>query len=180
MLHTRFIHDETIMRKIVFAVFLFSFFAATAFAGKLTDFRLKNLDNKTVSYSQLKGKKLTVIDFWATWCKPCVRSIPKLVKLHEQYKNQGVEFIGVNVDGTRNLPKVKPFSHSLNIAYPVLLDVNNELMNKLKVTAMPTIIIVDANDEIVFFHQGYRPGDEKALEDEIKKFLKASENVNEK
>ncbi len=168
------------MRKSIFAIFPFIFFSEAAFAGKLPDFRLKNLDNKTVAYSQLKGKKITVIDFWATWCKPCVRSIPKLVKLHAQYQKDGVEFIGINVDGTRNLSKVRPFSHSLNIAYPVLLDLNNELMNKLKVTAMPTIIIVDANDEIVFFHQGYRPGDEKALEDEIKKLLKASESANEK
>jgi thiol-disulfide isomerase/thioredoxin len=168
------------MRKHIFAIFLFIFFAAPVFAGKLPDFKLKNLENKTVSYSQLKGKKVTVIDFWATWCKPCVRAIPKLVKLHEQYKNDGVEFIGVNVDGTRNLPKVKPFAHSLNIAYPVLLDENNEVMNKLKVTAMPTIIITNADDEIVFFHQGYRPGDEKTLEDEIKKLLTASESANEK
>jgi len=168
------------MRNFIFAIFLFVFFSQPALAGKLPDFRLKNLDNKTVAYSQLKGKKLTVLDFWATWCKPCVRAIPKLVKLHEQYKAQGVEIIGINVDGTRNLSKVKPFSHSLNISYPVLLDVNNELMNKLKVTAMPTLLIVDANDEIVFFHQGYRPGDEKTLEDEIKKLLTASESANEK
>jgi len=168
------------MRKVFFAIFLLLFLSQPAFAGKMADFRLKNLENKTVAYSQLKGKKLTVLDFWATWCKPCVRAIPKLVKLHEQYKAQGVEFIGINVDGTRNLPKVKPFAHSLNIAYPVLLDVNNELMNKLKVTAMPTLLIVDANDEIVFFHQGYRPGDEKMLEDEIKKLLTADESANEK
>jgi len=168
------------MQKIFLAFFPFIFFASTAFAGKMPDFRLQNLDNKTVSYSQLKGKKLTVIDFWATWCKPCVRSIPKLAKLHEQYEKQGVQFIGVNVDGTRNLSKVRPFAHSLNIAYPVLLDVNNEIMNKLKVTAMPTIIIANADDEIVFFHQGYRPGDEKTLEEEIKKLLSASEKADEK
>lgn len=168
------------MRKIFFAIFLFVFFIKSVFAGKLPDFKLKNLENQTVSYSQLKGKKLTVIDFWATWCKPCVRAIPKLVKLHEQYKNAGVEFIGVNVDGTRNLPKVKPFANSLKIAYPVLLDENNEVMNKLKVTAMPTLIITNADDEIVFFHQGYRPGDEKTLEEEIKKLLAGSGAADEK
>jgi len=167
------------MRNFFSAAALF-LFAMPVFAGKLPDFRLQDLNNKTVSYSQLKGKTLTVLDFWATWCKPCVRSIPKLVELHKQYEKQGVRFIGINVDGTRNLSKVKPFAHSLNIAYPVLLDVNNEIMNKLKVTAMPTIIITDAEDEIVFFHQGYRPGDEKTLEEEIKKLLSASEKTDEK
>jgi thiol-disulfide isomerase/thioredoxin len=167
------------MRSILFTVLLFTV-TTTAIAGKMPDFRLQNLDNKTLSYSQLKGKKLTVIDFWATWCKPCVRSIPKLVKLHEQYEKQGVQFIGVNVDGTRNLPKLKPFARSLKIAYPVLLDVNNDLMNKLKVTAMPTLIIANAEDEIVFFHQGYRPGDEKTIEEEIKKLLAAADELDEK
>lgn len=169
------------MRKFIFSISLFIFFCnQAAIAGRIPDFKLKNLDNKTVAYSQVKGKKLTVIDFWATWCKPCVRAMPKLVKLHEQYKSEGVEFIGVNVDGTRNLSKVKPFANALNISYPVLLDENNDVMNKLKVTAMPTLIIANADDEIVFFHQGYRPGDEKVLEEEIKKLLAGSGATDEK
>lgn len=139
--------------------------------GKIVNFRLNDLDNRSVTYAELKGKKATVIDFWATWCKPCVRSIPKLVKLHERYKDQGVQFLGVNVDGTRNLSKVKPMAHSLGVTYPVLLDVNSQVMSELKVTLMPTILLVNERDEIVAFHQGYRPGEEEILEKEIKKLL---------
>ncbi len=141
-------------------------------SSKIGNFRLNDVENKSVSYAEVKGKKVTVIDFWATWCKPCVRSIPKLVKLHEQYKAQGVQFIGINVDGTRNLPKVKPMAHSLGITYPVLLDVNSQVMTDLKVTQMPTILVVNERDEIVAFHQGYRPGEEEVLEKEIKKLLR--------
>ncbi len=139
--------------------------------SKIGNFRLNDLNNKSVTYVELKGKKVTVIDFWATWCKPCVRSIPKLVKLHEKYKDLGVQFIGVNVDGTRNLPKVKPMAHSLGIKYPILLDVNSQVMSELKVTQMPTILVVNEHDEIVAFHQGYRPGEEEILEKEIQKLL---------
>ncbi|MEK7727331.1 MAG: TlpA disulfide reductase family protein [candidate division KSB1 bacterium] len=139
--------------------------------SKIGNFRLNDLDNKSQSYAELKGKKVTVIDFWATWCKPCVRSIPKLVKLHEQYKSQGVQFIGVNVDGTRNLSKVKPAAHSLGITYPVLLDVNSQVMTELKVTQMPTILVVNEHDEIVALHQGYRPGEEELLQKEIEQLL---------
>ena len=99
-------------------------------AGKIKDFKTKDLKNKTVTYSEVKGQKITVIDFWATWCKPCVRSIPKLVKIYEKFKDQGVQFIGINVDGNRNLPKVKPMVRSLKIKYPVLLDLNNQIMKK--------------------------------------------------
>ena len=141
--------------------------------GRINDFRLDDLDNKSVRYAEIRGKKVTVIDFWATWCKPCVRSIPKLVQMHDHYKNKGVQFIGINVDGVRNLNKVKPMAHSLGIDYPVLLDVNSQVMSDLKVTAMPTVLLVNENDEIVARHQGYRPGDEKILEEEIQKLLQA-------
>jgi peroxiredoxin len=161
-------------------LFTFIFGAEIAFAGKIPDFSLKDLNNKTVSYSQIKGKRLTVIDFWATWCKPCLRSVPELIKLYERYKEEGVQFIGISVDSPRNLSKVKPFANSLGINYPVLLDLNSQVMTELKVTVMPSILIIDEQDEIVFFHQGYRAGDEDVLEQEIKKLLeKTKQNTNE-
>ena len=125
-----------------------------------------------MSYSELKGEKITIIDFWATWCKPCIRSIPKLVELYETYSDQGVQIIGISVDSPRNVQKVKPFSKSLGITYPVLLDINSEVMTKLNVTLLPTLLLVNDQDEIVFIHQGYRPGDEKFIAEELEKILK--------
>ena len=144
--------------------------------GKIHDFRLKDLDNKSVRYSQLKGEKITIIDFWATWCKPCSRAIPKLIEIYERYNEQGVQLIGISVDSPRNLPKVKPFVHSRHITYPILLDVNSQVMTDLKIKLLPTILFIDSDDEIIFFHQGYRSGDEKVIEKEIQKILK---NINE-
>jgi thiol-disulfide isomerase/thioredoxin len=158
--------------NMILAVVLSFYLFLSPPASKVGNFRLNDIENKSVSYAELKGKKVTVIDFWATWCKPCVRSIPKLVKLHEQYQAQGVQFIGINVDGTRNLSKVKPMAHSLGITYPVLLDVNSQVMTDLKVTQMPTILVVNERDEIVALHQGYRPGEEEILEKEIQKLLR--------
>ncbi|MGH7493586.1 MAG: TlpA family protein disulfide reductase [bacterium] len=152
--------------------YLFSLLLFSALShGKINDFRLNDLDNKSVRYAELKGNRVTVIDFWATWCKPCVRSIPKLVQLHDSFKNKGVQFIGINVDGVRNLNKVKPMASSLGINYPVLLDLNSQVMSDLKVTALPTILLVNEKNEIVARHQGYRPGDEKILAEEIQKLL---------
>ncbi len=153
------------------AIILPFYFYLAPLPSKIANFRLNNLENQSVTYAELKGKKVTVIDFWATWCKPCVRSIPQLVKLHEKYQTQGVQVIGVNVDGTRNLPKVKPMAHSLGIKYPVLLDVNSQVMTELKVVQLPTILLVNERDEIVALHQGYRPGEEETIEKEIKKLL---------
>ncbi len=137
----------------------------------VTNFRLKNLDNRTVSYNSLKGERLTVIDFWATWCKPCIKSIPKLVEISEELEDDGVQFIGISIDGPRNLAKVKPFARSLGVTYPVLLDINSEVMAKLSVRAVPTLLIVNEDDEIIYFHEGYKPGEEDDIREEIKKLL---------
>lgn len=146
--------------------------ALNCLAGKIDDFTLNDLDNKRVSFSDLKGEKVTILDFWATWCKPCARAIPKLITLYEDLKDQGVQVIGINVDSPRNLPKVKPFVNSQGINYPIMLDSNSELMSELQVTALPTILIIDDQNEIVSIHRGYRPGDDIILREEIDKLIK--------
>ena len=139
--------------------------------GKVYDFSLKDTENQTVRLSEISGKSLTVIDFWATWCQPCIRSIPRLVDLSEVYKDQGVAFIGISVDSPRNLSKVKPFARSMGIRYPVLLDSSGELMGELNVTAVPTLLIIDSNNRILYMHEGFSAGDEVAIREEIDKQL---------
>ena len=60
---------------------------------------------------------------------------------------------------------------SLKITYPVLLDLNNQIMNDLNITSIPYLLIVDSENNIVKTHVGYRPGDEKILDQEIQKLL---------
>lgn len=134
---------------------------------KIYNFKLKNLDNRTVSYQDLKGENLTVIDFWATWCKPCLQSIPKLVEMSDEFEEQGVQFIGVSVDGPRNLNKVKPYAKSAGIDYPVLLDTDNSVMGRIGVRAVPSLLVVNSSDEIVYFHEGYAPGEDQIIREEI-------------
>jgi len=148
-------------------ILLFSFFSSVADEPPVYNFKLKNLQNKTVSYNELKGEELTVIDFWATWCKPCINSIPKFVEMFDEFESEGVQFIGISVDGPRNLNKVNPFVKSLGVDYPILTDLDNEVMNRLGVRAIPSLLIVDNEDDIVFFHEGYAPGEEQLIRNEI-------------
>jgi len=134
-------------------------------------FRLRDLDNQWQEYADLKGNKLTVVDFWATWCQPCVRSIPLLNKMAAEYTDKGVSFIGVSIDGPRNQSKILPFIHSMGVTYPVLRDVNSELMSELGVTAVPTLIVFGSDGEQLYFHEGFRPGDEAIIQKHIEKFL---------
>jgi thiol-disulfide isomerase/thioredoxin len=130
-------------------------------------FRLRDLDNAWKEYSDLKGSQLTVIDFWATWCQPCVRSIPLLSEMEKNYRDRGVNFIGVSIDGPRNQSKIKPFIQSMGVEYPIIRDLDSELMSDLGVTAVPTLLIYDAEGELLFFHEGFRPGDEFIIRDHL-------------
>jgi len=145
------------------AVLVFTVFAS----AQEPAFRLKDLDDNWKEYGDLKGSALTVIDFWATWCQPCVRSMPLLNEIAKEFEEQGVRFIGVSVDGSRNQAKIAPFVRSMGITYPILRDMDSELMQNLGVTAVPTLIIFDSSGDQVFYHEGYRPGDEQLIREHL-------------
>ncbi|WP_298363676.1 TlpA disulfide reductase family protein [uncultured Lutibacter sp.] len=158
------------MRALIIVVMLFSILNVSA--QQVRNFKLKDIENNTQSFTQLKGSKLTVIDFWATWCKPCVKAIPELNKIYEAYKIKGVEFIGVSCDGPRSVSKVAPLSKTLQIKYPILLDINSEIKSELNLNAFPTLVIVNSNNKIVWVHEGFVSGDQKLVIEEIEKLLK--------
>jgi len=68
------------------------------------DFAAKDLADQTVRLADYRGQKVVLIDFWASWCGPCRKESPDLVKLYEKYKDKGFEFIGVSLDN-----KTKPW-----------------------------------------------------------------------
>lgn len=135
------------------------------------NFETKDIDNKWVNLEDLSGEKFTVIDFWASWCKPCVNALPKLNILSEQYKSEGVNFIGISVDGPRNQAKVKPFTESLGMGYPIVFDSDQELFSEMNASVLPTLIILNNKGKEVYRHEGFQPGDEKMLNDEISALL---------
>lgn len=147
------------------------FIIALELNAQLPDVEMQNIDNEWTALESLKGEKLTVVDFWATWCKPCVSAIPKLNSIYSELNSQGVEFIGVNTDGPRNQSKVKPFARSLNIKYPVLLDPDQELVNQLNVTVFPTLLVFNSKGKLVYTHEGFNAGDEVLIKSEIQKIL---------
>ena len=157
--------------KSLYLILFTTLFTLHSYSQSIYDFELENTDGELVSYEELKGSKLTVIDFWATWCKPCVNSIPKLVELYDSYDKEEVAFIGISIDSPRNLAKVKPFMQSMGVNYPVLLDMNQEVMRDMNLTSVPALLIVNADDEIVSFHEGFAPGDEDKIKKEIDAFV---------
>lgn len=150
------------------------FFLFYAFVGwsQIPDLQLKDLDQNQNSLEALKGEKYTVVDFWATWCKPCVAAIPKLNEIYAEFSDKGVNLIGVNVDGPRNQAKVKPLVRSLNVNYPILLDPDQELVNDLNVSAFPTLLVFNSKGKEVFVHEGFTAGDEDIIRKKLTELLK--------
>jgi len=79
------------------------------------------------------------------------------------------------VDSPRNDAKIRPFVNTYKLKYPVLRDPNSAYASEANVRYFPTLMIVDRERNILYIHQGFHPGDEKVIEDEIKKHLKRNE-----
>lgn len=82
------------------------------------------------------GANITLVEFWATWCKPCLRTIPHLTELHHRYGDRGLQIVGVS-DESRDvvLPFVEEMGQKMD--YPVAVDVNNKTTNRFRGTDTP-------------------------------------------
>ena len=142
----------------------------TVFA-QLPQVTLKDINGKSVRLDTLSnGGKPIIIDFFATWCKPCNRELSAISEVYDQWQSEtGVRLIAVSIDQAHHINKVKPLVDQLGWPYEVLLDPNSELKRALGVQLIPYTLIVDGNGKIVYKHSGYVDGEEDELLEEIKK-----------
>jgi len=115
-----------------------------------------------------------VLDFWATWCKPCVKSFPELNALYKKYKNQGLTVVGINEDGSRSHAKVKPFVSRLKIEFPILIDEKNHVMRRFQAHSLPTTVLISPDGRVVLRHTGFNQKAMEKLEQHIVSLLKQS------
>ncbi len=158
------------MKILLFTIFT-GLITATLQAQTIRDFSASTIHKETVTYSNIKGDSLTIIDFWASWCKPCLKAMPKLEKVFQEYRNKSVNVIGINVDGPRSVSKARPLVNTLNITYPIIIDMEGNIKNNMEVNSLPTLLIINSKNKIVYRHEGYAPGDEEELKRMIDKLL---------
>ena len=135
----------------------------------LPSITLKSIDGEEVNIADYgTNGKMTIISFWATWCKPCIKELKNMNDLLEDWSDEyGVELVAVSVDDSRNINKVKPFASGMGWDFDVLLDPNGDLQRALNVANPPVTFLVDAHGKIVYTHTGYVEGDEYELEEHI-------------
>jgi len=158
------------MIKSILLIF-FALLAIKIVAQNKVDFRYELMDKSKAKLSDLYKDGPVLVNFWATWCKPCLHEIKALNKMYENYKREGFKILGVNQDTPRSLTKVKALVSSSRLKYLIALDANKEIAEKFNVQAVPANFLIDKNGEIVFTSTGYFPGDEVEIEDALKKIL---------
>jgi len=132
--------------------------------GMAADFTLKDLNGKDVSLSDFKGK-VVMLDFWATWCPPCVKAVPELIALHEKYKADGFEVIGISMD--HSVGDAKNFVKDKSIPYTVLMT-SSRVEKQFGVVNIPVTFLIDRSGKVVKKHLGFAPGVGKQIEKEIR------------
>lgn len=160
------------MRKILPLLIVMTFAFGKGIA--VPELKLKDLQNTTLSTKELTGGKITLINFWATYCVPCRKEMKHLDRINKTYSDQGVQVVGISIDDSRTVGRVKSMVRSQKLAYTMLLDTEKKFYNNFNTNAMPFSILVDADGQIIWEHTGYIPGDEIKMETEIKKAISAT------
>ena len=156
------------MKNLLTALSLF--FATTALvAQELPSTTLKTLDGKQVDIlSQINHDGPTVISFWATWCKPCIKELNAFMDYAIDLEDEvNMKVLAVSIDDTRNSSRVAPLVQGQGWEYTVLLDENQDLKRNLGIVNVPFTLVLNSAGEVVWKHSGYSPGDEEHLAEVI-------------
>ena len=155
---------------------LMSALLAVMFLGahaQLPKVSLKDLSGKTVSTDTLSNNgKPFIIDFFATWCKPCNRELDAIAEVYEEWQEEtGVKIIAISIDQAQNINKVKPLVDNHGWEYEVLLDPNSDFKQALGIQMIPYVLIVDGKGNIVYKHNGYTDGAETELIEKVREVI---------
>lgn len=134
---------------------------------------VKDIDGKPLNTSTIKNDgKPMIIDFWATWCKPCVASLNGMSEQYADWQEEtGVKIYAVSIDDTRTMSSVAPFVAGKGWDFTIILDPNSDFRRAMNVNNVPHTFLIDGNGKIVMQRNTYTPGDEEKMYEELKKLV---------
>jgi thiol-disulfide isomerase/thioredoxin len=140
--------------------------------NEMPNISLKDINGNLVNIKTLADSgKITIVTFWATWCKPCLKELNNTLDLIDDWKaDYNVQYYAVSVDDAKTTHSVKPMATALGYVdnYNILLDPNKDLARNMNVNNPPMIFIYDTNGSLVYSHMGYTEGAEYDVDDKLK------------
>ena len=115
------------------------------------DFRLTDLEGKSQSLSQYRGK-IVLVNFWATWCKPCTTEMPAMQTVYDKLRDKGFVVLAINEleDDAKVRQHIKQYGHT----FPVLMDRDNKVANQFGVFGLPVSVFIDQEGRVQVFIKG--------------------------
>lgn len=136
----------------------------------LPDFSLTPFQGKSPESISQAGGKVTLVNFWATWCEACMVEMPSIVKLQQAYRGKGFRVVAIDLDEKPEavLPKTMK---DLGIDFPVFVDSDNKLSELFDVHAIPLTVIIDKDRKVLFMENGERNWNGEEIRSKLDKWL---------
>jgi cytochrome c biogenesis protein CcmG, thiol:disulfide interchange protein DsbE len=136
---------------------------------------IKTLKGETFNTGKLSNDgKPMLIDFWATWCKPCIEELNAINDNYADWKKEtGVKVVTISLDDARTMSRVAPFINGRGWTYESYIDPNGDFKRALNVNMPPHTFLVNGKGEIVWQHVGFAEGNEDEIYDELVKVAKS-------
>ncbi|MCB9639119.1 MAG: TlpA family protein disulfide reductase [Myxococcales bacterium] len=143
-------------------------------AAPAPDFQLRDLRGDTHQLKDFRGK-VVLLNFWATWCSPCLKELQHFQKMYEVHKKEGLEIVAVSVDEAQTVAQVGPLINRYGYNFRVLLDTEGRVVTQFNPNRHnPFSVLIDRKGNMRMNHQGYTPGDEIEMEKIVKQLLQES------
>ena len=148
------------MKKFLLAALLTFTGAANATNPKAPNFSLRDINGDLYELSEHHGE-IIVINFWATWCGPCLVELPHLDAIDKNYEDKGVDVVVISVDAARVMSKAKSYIKARKYGFTALFDTDTNVVSQYNPTkTLPFTLILDRELRIVHTHTGYVAGTE--------------------
>lgn len=134
---------------------------------------MKHLDGSTSKIADRKGKVL-LLNMWATWCGPCRAEMPELVKMQDEYRDEGLEIIGLNTDDGDTPEMVTNFAKEMNLNYTLVWsgsEMQKELLKISKYPGIPQSFLVDRDGNLRGVFKGAGPAEIKKMKETVAKVM---------
>ncbi len=142
------------------------------------DFALTLMDGAPFRLSEQRGN-VVLVDFWATWCPPCVESLPYLQGMYEELGGDDVVFIGVSVDSPGMEKRVQSMLDRFGIEYLIGINEDGEIAMEYGAFSIPTMVLIDRDGIVQFQKVGFSPGGMEELQAELERLIRPEEEATE-